>query len=229
MVTNSPSAQPDYGCSVARIAAVAVLFAALTVQVARSGRLTAADAPVTRWLVAHRTPTLTTAATALTDLGGPAGVTILVLACAGGMWWRRRRIFAPVLLVGTVAGAAVANTAIKVLVARDRPPALTRLVAETSFAYPSGHVAGTTALAGALLVACRARTRPWHWLAAVTAVVVIAATRLYLGVHWLTDTVAGMLVGTLVVLGSRLVADVVDTRRTAPAGAARHARNPAAR
>jgi undecaprenyl-diphosphatase len=72
------------------------------------------------------------------------------------------------------------------------------LVTETDFSFPSGHVTGTVALVGATLVVVtftRTRARVAALALAVFVVTLVAGTRLYLGVHWLTDVVAGAIFG----------------------------------
>jgi membrane-associated phospholipid phosphatase len=83
--------------------------------------------------------------------------------------------------------------------------------------YPSGNVAGTAALMGALLLVYRGSVRPLLVVAAPVVVGIIAVTRLYLGVHWLSDTIAGTLVGAFFVLGALLVSQLARDRMSQPA------------
>ena len=193
------------GADPRRAAAVAAMFAALTAQVVASGWLTGGDGPTLDWLIAHRSATWTSIATPITNLGSPAGTAAIGVAVAALLAWRTRRIAPAAAVLGTLAIAGGANTVTKYLVGRERPPALTRLVDPANLSYPSGHVVGTTALAGAVLLVCLAsRPSPVRAAiaaaAAVLAVAVVALTRLYLGVHWLSDTLGGALLGTTVVL-----------------------------
>lgn len=76
-----------------------------------------------------------------------------------------------------------------------RPPASIHLVAEDGFGFPSGHATVTTGTLFALVAVVERRVEPWHLGAVGAWSVVIAATRVLLGVHYLVDVVAGIIVG----------------------------------
>ncbi|WP_051182822.1 phosphatase PAP2 family protein [Nocardia vinacea] len=188
-----------------RAAAVIVMFIELSVQVSRSGWLTGADSTTLDWFTTHRSPVWTVTARAFTHAGDPAGLAVIGLLLAGLLVWRLRCAVPMVLILGTVAVASAASRISKVVVGRTRPPAVVQLMSQTDFSYPSGHVTGTAALAGSVLLAyLGARPAVWRRITAVLLVVVVvammAATRLYLGVHWLTDVIGGGLLGCSVVL-----------------------------
>ncbi|MFI7190271.1 phosphatase PAP2 family protein [Nocardia nova] len=198
------------GWSALRALVVAALFVVLGVQVAASGWVTGADAGTLRWFVEHRNGTATALARAITDLGSPVGVAAVAVVVSGVFAWRRRSAVPAVFIVGTVGFAAVVSTVTKDVVGRARPPAVLHLTAESDFSFPSGHTTATTALAGAVLVLYvlarpgRGRTALAS-VAAAVIVAVVAATRLYLGVHWLTDVVGGAVLGTGVTLAATTV------------------------
>jgi undecaprenyl-diphosphatase len=84
---------------------------------------------------------------------------------------------------------------------RGRPP--NPLVATSGFSFPSGHAVATASIAVALVLVLMGpghRRRKWEWLAAGFALV-MALSRVYLNAHWLSDVVAGVLLGTGVALG----------------------------
>ena len=197
-----------------RVAALLGLLTLLAIQVSTSGWLTSADEPVTSWLVEHRTPVLTTIARTVTNVGGPPEVAVLACVAAAWLVWRRRSPEPAAVLIGTVLFAGVASTLLKRAVARQRPPVALHLVTETNYSFPSGHATGTAALVAALVAV---RMIPWLVAAGVTAVV--ALTRLYLGVHWFSDVLAGALLGTVAALLCAGLTQLISQRSHRPAGA----------
>ncbi|MGW0038497.1 phosphatase PAP2 family protein [Gordonia sp. NPDC003376] len=167
------------------------------------GSPTGIDDAVMSWFVAHRGGTATTIITQITLVFGPVSVTAWTAIAALGFFIRDRVLTRAVALIATVAVAGALGEVAKLIVSRHRPPALDQLgVLEMTYSYPSGHVTGTTALVCALvvLVTDRARrsTRMVAWFLATVVVVVAAGTRLYLGVHWVSDVVAGAALGVAV-------------------------------
>lgn len=178
------------------------------------------DDAVTAWAVAHRRPVLTPGAWLVTHLGGTAGLTMLTALVAAVLAWRDRatcqaadRWRRAVTLVVTMLGASVSIHLAKLLIGRPRPAAALLLgEPASSFAFPSGHSAGTAAFAGtvALLVvvgpaSSAAAAHPsatWgrSWRAAVVLAAAAGTTatglsRIYLAYHWLTDVLAGWCLG----------------------------------
>lgn len=158
-----------------------------------------ADAPVLGWMLAHRSGSLTRVMTEISAVGGTAGMAVLTVVAAGVLWWLHHRREA-VLAVVAAAGAGVLVTVFKSLYARPRPPLTVQLVPETNLSLPSGHALGSAVVLGviALLVVRLSSTiavRAWWVGASVTATLLIGVSRLYLGVHWLTDVLTGWLLG----------------------------------
>ena len=111
-----------------------------------------------------------------------------------------RRLLALVTFAVAEALAPLLSTLLKALVDRPRPPG--GQVHPVGSSYPSGHAtdAGTTAVALVLLfTAAGPGRRPW-WIVAGLGIVVMAWSRTYLQVHWLSDVVAGAALGIGVAL-----------------------------
>lgn len=201
-----------YAGAALRGAAIAIALAGLAVHVREHGWLTGWDQPVTSWFTGHRTPALDTAAVVVTDLGSPVATAALAIVAGALLAWRTQSPRPAIILIGTVGAAAAASTGLKLLLARDRPPTAIQLVTETDYSFPSGHVTGTAALLGiTAVIVTVGRSRSARAAAAgivAVAVGVVATTRLYLGVHWLTDVVAGALLAALFITAGTVVMQV---------------------
>lgn len=195
---------------------IALGFAAKALPALRFAGL---DAAVNR----VNSPLLDTAALLLDRLDHPVVVAVILvvvfvvlLPLAG---WRRA------LGVCVVTGAAWLTTlVVKYVVAQPRPSTgdLTHLlhVTPATLSYPSGHVVFATALVAALATVCRTTTaRALVLVIGGLLVVAVAWSRLYVGVHYGTDVVGGVLNGAA---GAVLVVGLWDlaTRRLAPGRAA---------
>ena len=132
---------------------------------------------------------------ALTDLGGIYGVPVITVGMALLFFIRNRPGRASKLLV-IVGGAVVINLLMKAFFERSRPELWDRLVVEHSFSFPSGHAMVSMALAGGVVYALwRTKYRSLSIIIGLIYVLLIGYSRLYLGVHYPTDVLAGWLVG----------------------------------
>ena len=142
------------------------------------------------------TAPLVDVAKVLTNLGSLAFVAPVAGATAAWAAMRRRWIDVATLVVGVVLSIVLVHTA-KAAYDRPRPPG--GLVHVTLAAYPSGHTAYSVALVACAVILVRAGTRWAARFAAVTVavsiVLVVATTRLYLRVHYFTDVVGGIALG----------------------------------
>lgn len=158
----------------------------------------AADTGALRDAIEVRTPGLTGAAILITTVGSTFAMA--VVACVvGAVLWSYGRPADAAFLVLTMATASAVFRGLKMWLDRPRPPVATRLVPETNESLPSGHATMSLVVIGSLVVlfwAGRAvRTRVLMVLAAATWVGLVGLTRIYLGVHWFSDVVAGWAVG----------------------------------
>ena len=179
---------------------VAVPFGILLDQVVRSGPLLDVDHGVAERVHAavRRNAALRGAARAVTALGSPVVLHALGAAGTAYVFSRGRRRLAFYLAV-TGLGGALLNSVVKALVARPRPVFETPLAHALGKSFPSGHAMSSTVVYGALLLAFlpaldRSRRRV-AVLGTGALVVAIAASRVALGVHFLSDVVGGVTLG----------------------------------
>lgn len=113
----------------------------------------------------------------------------VVLVVALALWRRAREALFTAL---ALAGSALLNVFTKQLFARERPSLWESITPETTFSFPSGHAMGSMTLAWVcLLLAWRT---PWRWPVTVLAAVfttLVGLSRVYLGVHYPSDILAG--------------------------------------
>ena len=165
--------------------------------------LTTVDEAVGELLVFHGSGPEITVLEVLTAPGAE-GVRYPVLMPVAGflLWYRRFRLAAFVAVPALVISPL--TRLLKDISDRPRPSYAGTTVHAGDWSFPSGHSSGAAVLAGVLLVLLLART-PASWRGVITAAAVLGAvvvgwTRLALGVHYLSDVVAGLALGTAVVL-----------------------------
>lgn len=189
------------------LALTALLFVAMWIPASRDA-IQRVDDTIYRATQTLRSPPLTFLAKTL-DLAGGVYVTtpIRILVAVWLAFRRRWAAFATWLL--TWVGVEIAVTVAKAVYARGRPPG--SLVATSGASFPSGHAAATAATAVALVIvllpAGRTRLR-WEMYAMIIALA-MAVSRIYLNAHWTSDVFAGVLLGTMIAIGSAaLVSEV---------------------
>ncbi|HEX9107415.1 MAG TPA: phosphatase PAP2 family protein [Longimicrobiales bacterium] len=152
-----------------------------------------------RWLAGHRTPVLTTLAQQATALG--SGVVLVVVVVVGSAFlWLTRHRHSAYLLLASFFGAWLLNMLLKDVFERPRPLVVTHLASAASSSFPSGHAMSSMAAYGAIaLLVTRLeesqRARLLTWVLAAALVIVIGASRVYLGVHYPSDVLGGYAAG----------------------------------
>jgi undecaprenyl-diphosphatase len=165
------------------------------------------------WGSQHATSTSTAALDLITQLGTTAVVVVICTGVAAWDYVRRRNAEVTAFLFTVLVGVILINNELKSLVDRKRPD-VTHLVGIAGSSFPSGHSATAAAVwcAIALVVSRRWSRRRRAMASAIAALLAlaVATSRALLGVHWLTDVVAGLAVGwgwfflSALVFGGRL-------------------------
>ena len=211
-----PGAGPLVGAELAAgLAAAATalaLFVWLGFQV-RSGAPTAFDLLGRSGLRSLESPAMSALMWGASVYGAPVRLSPLgLLAAAVFLYrgWRRGAL----LVIVTLVGAWALDTGLKLLFARARPTAFYEYYpAPQSYSFPSGHALFSVCFFGglAVLLTHRLQSRALQvavWIVAVLIILLIGASRVYLGVHYPTDVVGGFAVGlvwvTAVAFGDRL-------------------------
>ncbi len=136
----------------------------------------------------------------VTTLGYPWVVVPLLLLAAYAFYRKDLKLSATLLLV-SVPGAAILGTALKSLYGRARPELFDSGYEAPFFSFPSGHAITAVSFYGVLTLFTARRLKGWHrWIVAAAGavlVLLIGFSRLYLGVHYPSDVLAGYLVAAL--------------------------------
>jgi len=181
------------------MAAVGVLLFAWLAARVRGGTTQAFDESVLRYLGARQMPWLSGAMLEITFLGTGTVVAMIAAVAALFLALTRQRTAAWLLLWATL-GALVLNTLLKHLFDRPRPRIFSWGTHALTTSFPSGHAMSAAAIYGtvALLAARLARRRGVRaavYAACSVVVALVAFSRLYLGVHYPTDVLAGLVIG----------------------------------
>jgi undecaprenyl-diphosphatase len=164
----------------------------------RNSGLARWDSAVADWGSHHATPWSTDVLDTLTNLGGTRYLVVITICVAVYDYVRHRNANVALFLFVVLAGVVTVNNTVKLLVDRERPP-VPHLVGTSGSSFPSGHSAAAAAawFALALVISRHWPRRARAAAAAVAAViaVAVATSRALLGVHWLTDVVAGVALG----------------------------------
>lgn len=162
-------------------------------------------------------PTLTTIMRGISFFGGTMFLfcaTTIIVVCFIVRKWKREAI----LLAVTMIGASLLNTTLKLAFKRVRPEPFFNLATPKSWSFPSGHSLASFCFFGALAAIVNARIksrglRTAIWIAAVVIILLIGLSRIYLGVHYATDVIAGFTAALIWIGAVKFVEEQLVKRR----------------
>ncbi len=167
---------------------------------ALAGPIQSIDDAVLHWVAARQTEGWVEFALDVTALGNTLTLAVLLACVSAGFWLDGRRLEVALLVIGGATGR-LATELWKALLDRPRPDVVEWGTHVVSAALPSAHAMSATMVYGAIayLVGRRAgpRLRRTVWTVAAVVIVAVAASRVYLGVHYPTDVIAGVVAGAL--------------------------------
>ncbi len=172
-----------------------------------------ADRVAHDWFLREREAGLTSVLRAITFFGGSSGIALVVGVMTALLLFFKERWNAA-YLVGTAVGGLLLNSGLKLLFARTRPDLASAAVTAHWYSFPSGHAMESFIVYGAL--AYITLRQPWPWRVdsavlalSVTMVILIGLSRVYLGVHWLSDIAGGWSAGVVWLVACTIAFDIL--------------------
>lgn len=197
------------------------LFGGVTEDVIHHDPLTVLDVQAAAWFRAHASPLGDRIAVIITMAGSPVAMALLAIVVAGVLSYRRSWI----VLVGWMAafaGGGALDWELKRMIHRPRPVGAAAFLLSHSFSFPSGHAMGSLLGYGMLAYLL---TAFWPWarrhhrgviIFTFMLVLTIGLTRLYLGVHFLSDVIGGYAAGTVWLAGCVTGVEIARRQRGLP-------------
>jgi membrane-associated phospholipid phosphatase len=190
------------------------------------------DTGVHDWAVSHRSGADTLFFDMMSSAGAPYGVAAIG-GIVGLVLAIRRRWRWVLYLAVTMIGGDLFDWELKRYFARARPAMAEALRQAHGYSFPSGHAMGSTVAAGALAYLAYRASKSWPTAAAslafgVTFVLAVAVSRVYLGVHWISDVAAGISAGFVWVITTTVAYETLRRIRHLR-GLREAARHPSAR
>jgi undecaprenyl-diphosphatase len=183
-------------------AALATFAVVVLAEAVLEGRADAPDRAAALWIHHHLdTPLRDKVMIAVTNLGSnPALILAVTITCIWLLRHAHRRT-ALILVVDAIT-AGILDQTLKFCIARPRPTLFDEITRPETFSFPSGHAMMSMVVYGGIAAALVVH-RPWRkpWLIGGTALLILAIgfSRVYLGVHWPFDVLAGYAAGSVFV------------------------------
>ena len=200
----------DIAVTAITVVLTAVVFAAVASQGVLA-HIQHLDKAWLRLMVTNRSGPVTALARFLNVLGLVYVTLPVRIAIAGYLALRRRWWHLAAFVVAIVMSEALIGT-LKAIYDRARPPG--SLVATSGASFPSGHsiAATVTVVAAVIALVPPGRRRVWWGAGAVVFSALMALSRAYLAAHWLSDAIAGVLLGTSCALLAAVVVGALQRR-----------------
>ena len=176
------------------------VFGKIAVDVVTGSPLLAVDARVSIWLHQHANAALTRVMLGITHAHSLAAIIAYTLVTAAFLIGKKYWYWLLALAV-SIPGGLLLNTLLKYAYHRVRPSFDDPLLTLGTYSFPSGHTAGTTLFYGFLTALLVSRIRTWSWrvalcMLAVLMIALVGLSRMYLGVHYLSDVIAAVAAST---------------------------------
>jgi undecaprenyl-diphosphatase len=171
------------------------LFGGIAEDVFTGDPITIIDVRVAEWFHARATPLLTQFMLAITHLHGPIAISIYTALAVLYLASKRDRYWLICFLL-TVPSGMLLNVLMKYAFHRIRPSFDDPLLTISGYSFPSGHAAGATLFYGVLAAMLASKADTWSSrviivLGAFSMVILVGLSRVYLGVHYLSDVLGG--------------------------------------
>jgi undecaprenyl-diphosphatase len=175
------------------------IFGVIAEDVVTGDPLTLVDRMVANWLHTLATPILTRAMLLIAELAGARVITALAVTMGLALAWKRRWHWL-LALVLVVPGGVLLNELLKIAFRRARPTFDEPILVLTDYGFPSGHTMIATILYGFIGLFLVTIVHSWRWrrrivVAVVVLVALVGVSRMYLGVHYLSDILAAIAAG----------------------------------
>ena len=157
------------------------------------------DILVTDFMAALHQPGILTAMVILTETGSVWWFTFFSLFVAGVLWWLQHSQWSILYFLLAIGGGGLLNWSLKLFFERERPNILLEYEA-SGYSFPSGHAMGALIFYGFIYYLVQKSEVPRRLKALLSLVLlmlifIIGFSRIYLGVHYLTDVIAGYMAG----------------------------------
>lgn len=190
-------------------------FAGLLEEVLDNATLVEWDIRLNAWAHGHTTTAGLQFFHLVTLVGSPG---VWVITSLFGLWllWRNEHFLFWAWAASNI-GGGILQRVLKTTVHRDRPQYAAAYLHGQSYSFPSGHTMSAT-ICWSLMVVCAGLSLGWHgrrrlrlYFVSTTIIVLIGFSRLYLGVHYPSDVVGGLIIGTAWVVLCATAIRIVDS------------------